>query len=48
MLLIFSYNQFYLIYNDINVKFQRNVFVFISITNINFFLIQLNFKKKIW
>ena len=45
---MFVYNQIYLIFNDLDVEFQRDLNVFIEITKLNAFLQKLDLKKKIW
>ena len=42
------YNQIYLIYNDVDLKFRRNLSILLETTNMNEFLSDLDFKKEIW
>ena len=42
------YNQIYLIFNDLDVEFQKNLNIFIETTKLNAFLQKLDLKKKIW
>jgi hypothetical protein len=44
----FEAHQIMLMYNDLNLKFQRNIFMFELITNIQNFLQCLDDKKNIW
>ena len=43
---MFIYNQIYLIFNDLNVEFQRNLNILIENTKLNAFLQKLDLKKK--
>ena len=42
------YNQIYLIFNDLDVEFQRNLNIPTETTELDAFLQELNLKKKIW
>ena len=42
------YNQVYLIFNDLNVEFQKNLDMSTDTTDLNSFLQKLDLKKKIW
>jgi hypothetical protein len=46
--LISKINQIFLIYNEIDVKFQRDLFMFKVDIKLNNFLIELNDKKNVW
>ena len=41
------YNQIFLIYNDLNLEFRKNLSLLIDSTNMNIFLIEMKNKKKI-
>ena len=41
------YNQIYLIYNSLDLKFRRDLSLSIETTDINFFLDKIEIKKKI-
>ena len=43
-----TYNQMYLIYNDLNIEFRRNISISNENINLNEFLQELNRKKEIW
>ena len=45
---ISSYNKNFLIYNDLNLEFRRDLILSIEDTDMNIFLTQLKNKKKIW
>ena len=38
----------YFIYNDLNIEFRKNIFIFNENINLNEFLQELNRKKEIW
>ena len=42
------YNQIYLIYNDLDLKFRKDLSILLETTKMNEFLSDLNFKKEIW
>lgn len=42
------YNQIYLIFNDLNVEFQKKLDTSTKTTDLNAFLQNLNLKKKIY
>ena len=42
------YNQIYLIYNGLDLKFRRNLSISLKFIDMNSFLFELEFKKKIW
>jgi len=44
---ILIYNQIYLIYNNLDLEFRRNLSLSIEAIDINFFLNKIKIKKKI-
>ena len=42
-----TYNQIYLIYNELDLKFRKNLFLFTKFTDMNTFLSKLKTKKEI-
>ena len=42
------YNQIYLIYNDLDLKFRKDLSISLETTKMNEFLSDLDFKKEIW
>ena len=41
------YNQIYLIYNELNLKFRRNLSISLKFIDMNSFISKLNVKKEI-
>ena len=44
---MFNYNQIYLIYNDLNLEFRRDLHTSFDVTDMHSFLNELKKKKKI-
>ena len=42
------YNQIYLIYNELNLKFRRDLSISLKFIDMNSFISKLNVKKEIW